>query len=94
MGACVVVQFIALLVYGFAVTFHIQLLQMRRHGAQVMVVGQNRVRVHAKEIDVPQPEQRHDDRHILRKRRGAKMLIHLMRAIEQITEMIRTYGQC
>jgi len=76
-----------------AVALHGQLLQIRGEALQVLFVGQNRHRLRAEKVVVPNRQQPHEHRQVLFKRRGAEMLIHLMKAGEHRPEIVRADRQ-
>ncbi len=64
-----------------------------RGRCEVVVIRQNRVRLGAEKIVVPDSQQRQDHRHVLRQRRMAKMFVHLVRAFQQLGEAFRAHRQ-
>ena len=74
--AGVVIYFATINGHAFAVTFHVELLQVSRQRAQVVVVWQDGVGVHTKEVNVPDTQQSHNDGHVVFERGRAEMLIH------------------
>ena len=73
-------QGLAALGHALAVALHVQLLEMVRQAAQVVIVGQDGVGLGAPEIVVPDPEHRHDDRQVLMQWRLPEVLVHGMGA--------------
>ena len=72
-----------------AVGLHVALLEVGWEARQVLVVGQNGVGLGAEEVVVPDPEQRQRDRQVLVERRGPEVLVHLVRAFQQGTEVLK-----
>ena len=72
-----------------AVALHRQLLEIGRESLEVLLVGQDRHRLRAEEVVVPDGEQTHQHRQVALERRGAEVLVHLVKAIEQRAEIIR-----
>merc|ERR1712000_393623 len=79
-GTGIIVYLVAINGDGFTVTLHIQLLQVRGQRTQIMVVRQNGVGIDAKKVNVPDAQQSHNDRHILRQWCSAEMLVHFVGA--------------
>ena len=68
---------------ALAIAFHIALLEIVSKTLHGLVVGKNGVRLCVKEIVVPNAQERHDDRDILGKRSGAKIVINGVRPAQQ-----------
>ena len=76
-----------------AVALHGQLLQIRGKALQVLFVGQDCHRLRAEEIVVPNRQKAHEHWQVSFERRVAEMLIHLVKASEHRTEIVRSYRQ-
>ena len=76
-----------------AVALHRQLLQIGRKPLQVLLVGQHRNGLRAEEVVVPDGQQAHEHRQIPLERRGAEMLVHLVKAVQHRAEIVRADGQ-
>ena len=77
----------------FAVALHRQLLEVRGKAFQVLLVRQHRHGFRAQKIRVPNREQSHEHRQILRKRCGAEMFVHFVKPREHRAIMLRPDGQ-
>ena len=83
----------AVAIDALAVAFHFELLQIRRQPLQVLLVGQHRVRIGAEHARIPDAEQAEHDRRVLLDRRGAEVLVHLVRAVEDLLEVAVADGE-
>src|SRR5664280_1097041 len=90
----IVLNALAVTVDALAVAFHVRLLQIRRKAVQVLVVGQNRMALGSVEIGIPEAEQRHNNRNILREGNGSKVLVHVTSTAEQLFEVIHANRTC
>ena len=81
-------------VCALAVTFHVQLLEVVRQAAQIMVIRQDGMGLCIPEIVVPDAEQCHYHREILLQRGIPEVGIHRMCAGQQTPEVVHTNGQC
>src|SRR5437773_4780683 len=79
--------------YMLAVALHGELLQVRRKALEILLVGQHGERLRAEEIVVPDGEQPEEHRQVALKRRGAKVLVHAVEAIEHRAKMLRPDGE-
>src|SRR5512146_1642465 len=70
---------VAAAIHALAVALHLALLEVGREAVHILIVGQDSHGLRAKEVVVPDPDQAQNDRQVLLKRRGAKMLVHLER---------------
>ncbi|MNL79231.1 hypothetical protein D3C87_2057860 [compost metagenome] len=59
----------------------------------VLVVRQDRFGFCAEEVVVPDADQRQQHRQVFLSRSGGEVLIHRVRAREQLNEVVVTYGQ-
>src|SRR5262245_19882298 len=75
--------------YVLAVTLHRQLLKVRREPFQILFVRQDGDRLRIKKVSVPNSEQTEKNRQVPIKRRCAEVLIHLMKAVEHRTKIVR-----
>src|SRR5262249_44853948 len=73
-----------------AVALHRQLLEICRKSLQVLLIWQDCDRLGAKEIVVPNGEQTQDHWQVGFKGSGAKMLIHLVKAVQHSAEVVGT----
>ncbi len=80
----------AVAIDALAVALHVELLQVGRQAVQILVVRQHRVRLGAEEVRVPDAEQAERDRQVLFDRRGAEVLVHLVRAVEESARSARS----
>ena len=71
-----------------AVGLHRQLLQVGGEALEVLLVGHHADRLGAEEIAVPDGEQPHQHRQVLRQRRGAEVLVHGVEAGQQLGELL------
>jgi len=78
--------------HALAVRLHVALLEVCREAAQVLVIRQDRVRLGAEEVRIPDAEHREDRRHVPLERRGAEVLVHLERPGEQLLERVHPDG--
>ena len=76
-----------------AVALHRQLLQIGRESLQVLLVRQHGDGLGAEEVRVPDAEQAHQHRQVLLERRGAEVLVHLVKAVEHGAEVLRADGE-
>src|SRR6267378_4564943 len=65
-----------------AVALHRQLLQVGRKTFEVLLVRKNRDCLRAEEISVPDRQKAQENGQIALERRGAEVLIHLVKAVE------------
>ena len=77
----------------FAVALHRQLLEIGRESLQVLLVRQDRDGLGAEEVVVPDSQQTHEHRQVALERRGAEVLVHLVKAIEHGAEILRPDGE-
>ena len=77
----------------FAVALHRQLLQIGGKAFQVLFVRQNRHRLRAEKVVVPNRQEAHEHRQVFLERRGAEMLVHLVKAVEHRAEIVRSNRQ-
>ena len=78
--------------HRLSVAFHFELLQERREIFQRFVVRQHGIACRTEEIGIPDADQRHDHRQVLRQGSRAEMLVHAFRAPQQFVEGMRPYG--
>ena len=76
-----------------AVALHRQLLEVGGEALEVLLVGQDGDRLRAEEVGVPDAQEPHQHRQVLRERRGAEVFVHLVEAAEHGAEVIRTDRQ-
>ena len=76
--------------HRLAVRLHRELLKVGRETVQVLRVGQDRVGVGAEEVRVPDVEQAHEQRDVVRGRSGREVLVHRAETGEEVLETIRT----
>ena len=77
---------VAVAVDALAVALHVPLLEVGGEAVKVLVVREDGVRLGAEEVHVPDAEERHDHRQVPLGRRSLEVLIHRVRAIEQLLE--------
>ena len=75
---------LAVAVDALAVALHVELLQVGRQPAQLLVVGQHGVGVGAEEVGVPHADQPERHRQVVLERRRPKVLVDLVGAVEQL----------
>ena len=75
---------------ALAVAFHVALLEIRGEPRQILVIRQQRRALRAKEIAIPNPQQRQNHRHVFLKRCRRKMAVHGMKAIQHAHKVFRT----
>ena len=78
--------------HALAVRLHVELLQVGRQPQQPLVVGQDRAGRIAHDIAVPDADEPEQHRHVLRQRRVEEMLVHLVRAGQELGEALRADG--
>ena len=79
--------------HRLAVALHVGLLEVGGQAVQMLAVGQHGVAAGAEKIAVPDAEQRHDHGHVALERRGAEVLVHRVRAGEQLLEAREADGE-
>ncbi len=67
---------------------HVELLEIGRETGEALVVGNDGLGGETPDIAVPNPDQGHQDRDIVRHRRVAEMLVHIMPAAQEILELV------
>src|SRR6266850_2519034 len=77
---------------ALSVTLHGQLLEICRETFQVLLVRENGDGLRAEKVVVPEGEQAHEHGQVGFERRGAKVFVHLVEAIEHGAEIIRADG--
>ena len=88
-----VIHRVAVTVNVLTVGFHIALLEVGRKAMHVLVVRQDRFGFSAKEVVVPDTNQRQQHRQVFLRCGGGEVFIHRVRAGEQFNEVIEAYGQ-
>src|SRR2546427_9087173 len=78
---------------ALAIALHVALLEISGEPVQVLVVRKNGVRLRAEKVVIPDAEQAKDDRQTLLQFGRAKMLVHRVRAREQLLEILRADGK-
>ena len=73
-----------------AVRLHRELLQVGGEALQVLVVRHHADGLRVEEVAVPDREQPHEHRQVLRERRGAEVLVHRVEAGEHLAEVLGT----
>src|SRR6266511_1943356 len=81
---------LAVTVDVLAVALHVALLKVGGETVHVLVIRQNRLRLGAKEIVVPDTEQAHSGRQVLLQRRGPEVFVHVVATAEQFLEIVKT----
>ena len=81
---------ITISIYAFTVALHIALLKICGKAVHILVIWQNGFRFCSKEIDIPNPNHRQQNRQIAFKRRILKVFIHRMKAFQHLFEIIKT----
>ena len=76
-----------------AVALHGQLLEVGRESIQVLFIRQDRDGLGVEEVGVPDGQEAHEHRQVALERGGAEVLVHLMKAVEQGTEVLGSDGQ-
>ena len=76
-----------------AIALHRQLLKICGKAFQVLFVGQNRHRLRAKKVVIPNRQESHEHRQVFLERRVAEMLVHFMKASEHRAEIVRSNRQ-
>eukprot|EP00760_Papus_ankaliazontas_P006658 PhM_4_TR13129/c0_g1_i1/m.69410 len=74
------------------IALHVPLLQVGRKAVQVLVVGEDRLRLGVEEIVIPDAEQSHNDGQVLRKRRRTEVLVQVVGTGEQLLEVLEAEG--
>ena len=75
--------------HALAVRLHVELLEIGRKTAEALVVGNDGLGGKAPDIAVPDADQAHQDGNIVRQRRVAEMLVHIVPAAQEFLEMAR-----
>ena len=88
-GAGIVRNVVPLKGHMFAVALHRQLLEIGREALQVLFVRQHRNRLGAEEVRVPHGEEAQEHWQVTFEGSAAKMLVHLVEAAQQGTEVFR-----
>ena len=73
---------------GLAVRLHVSLLEVVRELVQILVVRQERMGLGAVEVVVPDTEDREEDGQVLLERRGLEVLVHAVRALEELLDIV------
>jgi len=73
---------------AFAVAFHVALLEVCREVFQVLFIGQDGVGLRAKEVVVPDAQQRHEHGNVLRERSAAEVLVSRVSAAQEGFEVV------
>ena len=84
---------LALAIDALAVALHVELLQVGRQPMQVLFVRQHGVRLGAEHARVPHAQQPEHHRQVALDRRGPEVLVHLVRAVEELLEVPEAGGQ-
>ena len=87
---CLPFDVIAFEVDVLAIALHLQLLQISWEALHVVRVGHDADGLRAEKVVVPHGQKSHQRRQVLLQRRGAKMLIHIVEAGEQIFVILGT----
>ena len=87
-GAGLVVDVRALDGHVLAVRLHRELLQVGREALEVLLVRHHADGLRVEEVAVPDREQAHDHRQVLRERRGAEVHVHVVEAGEHLVEAV------
>ena len=85
-------------VHAFPVAFHISLLEISGKTMHILVIGKDGLRLGAKEIGVPETDQRHGNGYILFERRFSEMKIGLpptltVRSLSSVVIMRRLHRE-
>ena len=75
--------------YMLTIALHRELLQIGRETLQILLIGKNCDALRAKKVVVVDCQETQENGKIALKRSGAKMNVHLMEAIKQVTEIVR-----
>mmetsp|Transcript_2103 Transcript_2103/g.4985 ORF Transcript_2103/g.4985 Transcript_2103/m.4985 type:complete len:470 (+) Transcript_2103:526-1935(+) len=75
---------------ALAVALHVALLEVGGEAVHVLVVRQHRHALAAEEVVVPHAKHRHHHRKVLRQRRLAEVLVHSVRARQQLRKILIT----
>src|SRR5664279_5113597 len=78
--------------YVLTVALHRQLLEVRREALQVLLIGKYSDGLGIEEVVVPKAQKPHDHWQVAFERGRAEMLVHLVKAVEHGSEMIRADG--
>src|SRR5690348_15714719 len=73
---------------ALAVALHLELLKKRREELEVLVVGQDRVRLRPEEQAVPGAEEAHESGDVPVERRRPEVVVRLARALEELRERV------
>lgn len=91
--AGLVIHRIAVAIDVLAVGFHVALLEVSGKTVHVLIVRQNGFGFGAEEVVVPDTDQRQQHRQVFLRRRFGEVLIHGVRAAQQLLEVVITDGQ-
>src|SRR5262249_49760137 len=83
---CAVVYPVTMNGDAFAVALHIALLKVSREARQVLVIGQDGVRLCAEKVVIPDSEQAHDNRNVFLEGRGTEIFVYVVRPCQQFLE--------
>lgn len=91
--ASLVIHRVAVTVHVFTVGFHVALLEVSSKAVHVLVIRQDRFGFSAKEVVVPDTDQRQQHRQVFLWCGGGEVFVHRMRAGEQLNEVVEAHGQ-
>lgn len=91
--ASLVVYRVAVTVNILTVGLHVALLEVSGKAVHVLVVRQNRFGFRTEEVVVPDADQRQQHRQVFLRRSGGEVLIHRMRAGQQLNEVVEAHGE-
>ncbi|MNT27298.1 hypothetical protein D3C72_1629240 [compost metagenome] len=91
--ASLVIHGVAVTVNVFAVGFHVALLEVGREAVHVLVVRQDRFGFSTEEVVVPDADQCQQHRQVFLSRGGGEVLVHRVRAGEQLNKVVVAHGQ-
>ena len=91
-GAGLVAHLFPVAAHVFAVALHVALLEIGGEAVQVLVVRQDRLRLGAEEVVVPDADQGQQDGNVAVERRIPEVDVHHIEALQQLPEVVEADG--
>ena len=89
----IVIDFFTISGDTLTITLHVRLLQIRGQVLEVLVIGNNRLRVSAEEVVIPDTQQTQNDRDVLLQRCCPEVFVHRMCTGEKLCELVIANSQ-
>jgi hypothetical protein len=87
-GSGLVANWFAIAANALAVAFHDTLLQVRRQFLQILGIRYQGFSLGPIKVVVPNTQERHNNWHVLLKRRVFEMRIHLLRTLQELLKIV------